>query len=120
MFGRSATSTISDIVPDIRALERTMQSLERRLERVKATVPDGAARGVDQAGSVVASTLDLLADRFRDGALGGEAIKFGAEATKLGDHAMRRLSREMQAHPLVTLAVAAGVGILVGVLSRRR
>ena len=42
-----------------------------------------------------------------------EATKFGSEAAKLGNHALHRLSQEVEHRPLVTLVVAVGVGILV-------
>jgi ElaB/YqjD/DUF883 family membrane-anchored ribosome-binding protein len=118
MFARSphprATSR------SIRAIDRSLRSLERRLEGAPRRVSAGAARGADQVGEAIASTLDHVADRFRDGELGDEAAKIGAEAVKLGDAALRRLSREVEARPLLTLAVAIGVGILVGALSQRR
>ena len=53
-------------------------------------------------------------------ALSDEAVKLGNEAAKLGNDALRRLSREVEHRPLVTLAVAVGVGILVGLISQRR
>jgi hypothetical protein len=40
------------------------------------------------------------------------------EAAKFGNDALRRLSNEVEHRPLVTLAVAVGVGILVGLASR--
>jgi len=49
-----------------------------------------------------------------------EAAKIGSEAAKLGNHALRRLSSEVEHRPLVTLAVAIGVGILVGLASHHR
>ena len=39
----------------------------------------------------------------------------GNEAAKLGNDALRRLSSEVEHRPLVTLAVAVGVGMLIGV-----
>ena len=62
-----------------------------------------------------------MADRFRGkaSAVSDQAGKMGNEAAKLGNDALRRLSREVEHRPLVTLAVAVGVGILIGVASRR-
>jgi hypothetical protein len=40
------------------------------------------------------------------------------EAAKLGNDALRRLSNEVEHRPLITIAVAVGVGILVGLASR--
>jgi len=48
-----------------------------------------------------------------------EAAKLGNSAAKLGDDVLRRLSQEVEHRPLVTLAVAVGVGILVGLGSHR-
>jgi ElaB/YqjD/DUF883 family membrane-anchored ribosome-binding protein len=62
-----------------------------------------------------------MADRFRGkaGSVSDQAGRMGNEAAKLGNDALRRLSREVEHRPLVTLAVAVGVGILIGVASRR-
>jgi hypothetical protein len=52
-----------------------------------------------------------------------EASKIGSEAAKLGNDALRRLSKELEHRPLVVLAVAVGVAIGVGILvglARRR
>jgi ElaB/YqjD/DUF883 family membrane-anchored ribosome-binding protein len=38
----------------------------------------------------------------------------------MGNTAVRRLSDEVEHRPLVMLAVAVGVGILIGIASRRR
>ena len=76
----------------------------------------------DHVGETVAVVLSSIADRFRGGAnsMGDEAAKIGSEAAKLGNDALRRLSKEVEHRPLVTFAVAVGVGILVGLVSHRR
>ena len=48
-----------------------------------------------------------------------EAAKIGSGAAKFGNDALRRLSKEVEHRPLVTLAVAVSVGILVGLAIRR-
>jgi len=60
--------------------------------------------------------------RFRGGAnlAGDEAVRIGNEAAELGNEALRRIAREVERRPLVILAVAIGVGILVGLAGRRR
>ena len=68
-------------------------------------------RGVEQHSRPVS--------RWRQ-SVGDEAAKIGSEAAKLGNNALRRLSKEVEHRPLVTLAVAVGVGILVGLVSHRR
>jgi ElaB/YqjD/DUF883 family membrane-anchored ribosome-binding protein len=118
MFARSLSPRAAS--RSIRAIDRSLRSLERRLEGAPRRLSAGAVQGADHVRETIASTLDRVADRFREGSFGDEAAKIGAEAVKLGDAALRRLSREIEARPLVTLAVAIGVGILVGALSRRR
>jgi ElaB/YqjD/DUF883 family membrane-anchored ribosome-binding protein len=118
MFARSAYPRATS--RSIRAIDRSLRSLERRLEGAPRRVSASTVQRANQVSETIASTLDRVADRFRDGEFGDEAAKIGAEAVKLGDAALRRLSREVEARPLVTLAVAIGVGILVGALSQRR
>jgi len=57
--------------------------------------------------------LSSIADRFHAG-----AHSMSDDAAKLGNDALRRLSNEVEHRPLITLAVAVGVGILVGLASR--
>jgi ElaB/YqjD/DUF883 family membrane-anchored ribosome-binding protein len=66
--------------------------------------------------------LSGVAARFRGGAdsFSEEAAHFGSDAARLGNQALRRLSREVEHRPLVTLGLAVGVGILVGLVSHRR
>jgi len=103
-------------------IERRLHSLEQHLERIGSRTTTRAIQTADHVGETVASVLSSIADRFRGGAdsMGDEAAKFGSEAAKLGNDALRRLSKEVEHRPLVTLAVAIGVGILVGLASHRR
>ena len=118
MFARSTSPRAAS--RSIRAIDRSLRSLERRLEGAPRRVSASTVQRANQVSETIASTLDHVADRLRDGEFGDEAAKIGAEAMKLGDAALRRMSREVEARPLVTLAVAVGIGILVGALSRRR
>ena len=104
----------------IGSMDRQLRSLQKRLERVRGRVSTDSAEGADKFGKAIASMLDEVAERFRDGSLGDEAAKIGTEAAKLSNDALRRVSREIEARPLVALAVAIGVGILVGLVSQRR
>jgi ElaB/YqjD/DUF883 family membrane-anchored ribosome-binding protein len=45
---------------------------------------------------------------------GEEAARFGNEAAKFGNDALHRMASEVEHRPLVILAVAVGVGILIG------
>jgi ElaB/YqjD/DUF883 family membrane-anchored ribosome-binding protein len=116
MFGRSgyAAANVGD-------LERQVRSLERRLDAVANKAPAAIARKTDDLSEVVVSALAAMADRFRNGAASfGDAGDLGREAARLGTDALQRVSKEVERRPLVTLGVAVGVGILVGLMSHRR
>ena len=113
-------------------VERRMQRLEQRLggvaSRTAASGMASAAQATDRMGDALVSALGDLVDRFRGGArtVGGEAARFGQdaarfghEATKLGGDALRRVSTEVERHPLMMLGVAVGVGLLIGWAGRR-
>lgn len=117
MFGRSdyartSSSPTGDITERLRALE----------ERVKRAGSREPAAEQDSIGEAIASALSGVAARFRGGAdsFSEEAAHFGSDAARLGNQALRRLSREVEHRPLVTLGLAVGVGILVGLVSHRR
>ena len=105
-------------------LDRLLLDLERRLAGVTRVVraSRGAPQAVDRVSDTVASALNDVAERFRGRAraVGGEAAQLGDDALKIGNDALRKLTHEVEHRPLVTLAIAVGVGALVaGILSRR-
>src|SRR5712691_5086451 len=110
------------IAADIGEIDRRLRALENTLERVGGRASASAGQAADRFGETVAAALSTIADRFRNGAgsMGDEAAKLGNEAAKLGNNALRRVTREVEHRPLVMLAVAVGVGILVGLASHRR
>ena len=116
---RMTSSNAADIT-------RRIAAIEDRLKRAGKRVPVAEA---DRVGEAVAAALGGIAERFRSGAgsigeesasLGNEAVRLGNEAVRLGNDAWRRVAREAEHRPLVTLAVAVGVGILVGLAGSRR
>src|SRR5262249_25940113 len=116
-------SEYSRAVPaEIGEFDQRLRALERRLERAGGRSAASAAQAADRVGETVASALNGMAERLRGGAhsMRDEAAKIGSEAAKLSNDALRRLSDEVEHRPLVTLAVAVGVGILVGLASHRR
>jgi len=116
MFHQSGYSRALSV--DIGEIERRLRGLEQRLERLGSRT---SARTVDAADRI-ATSLTSLAEQFRGGAgvATDEAARIGGEAVKIGNDALRRLSREVERRPLMILAVAVGVGILVGLASHRR
>ena len=110
MLGQSGYSRA--MLPNVREIERRLRSLEQQFERVGDRTSASTAEVAERAGAVP-PVLSSIADRFRGG-----AHSMSDEAAKLGNDALRRLSNEVEHRPLVTLAVAVGVGILVGLASR--
>jgi hypothetical protein len=103
---------------DLSEIERRLRSLEQRLKG--ADVSARASHTADYLGDAIASAWSSVADRFRGGAGSVDPAKIAIAAAKLGNDALGRLSREVEHRPLVTLAVALGLGILVGLASHRR
>lgn len=106
----------------VRDLERRLRVLERELERGVRHASGSAIGSASDVGQMVASVLNKLAERVRSGAeaFGGEAGRIREEATRIGTQGLRRLASEVEYRPLLTLAVAVGVGVLIGLSSRRR
>jgi ElaB/YqjD/DUF883 family membrane-anchored ribosome-binding protein len=120
MFGKSGYSRA--ISADLGEINRRLRTLEHRLERAGGRTTATAAQAADRVGDTVAAAFNSMADRLRGGAdsMGGEAAKLGGEAARLGNDALRRLVDEVEHRPLAALAVAAGVGFLVGLASSQR
>jgi ElaB/YqjD/DUF883 family membrane-anchored ribosome-binding protein len=118
MLGQSGYSRAMSA--NVGEIERRLRSVEQRLERVGGRASAGAMQTADHVGETIASALSGIADRFRGGAnsMSDEVAKFGSEAAKLGNYAFRRVSK-VEHRPIVALAVAVGVGILVGLVRRR-
>jgi ElaB/YqjD/DUF883 family membrane-anchored ribosome-binding protein len=111
------------------AIESHLKAIENELGRVGRKAGRHAsarASGIgDQIGDVIAPILNEVADRFRGSRrlAADEAARFGSQAVKvggrIGSEALDRLVTEVEHRPLVTLAVAVGVGILIGIVGRR-
>jgi len=113
---------VTAIVDHLRAIERELGEIGRKAGR-RASANASAAG--DQIADAIGPILGDVVDRFRrgqraavDGAasLGDEAMKFG---TRVGSDALGRIAGQARQRPLLTLAVAIGVGILIGAASRR-
>jgi hypothetical protein len=53
-----------------------------------------------------------------DDSFGDQSAAIGKDAAKLGSSALKGLSHETERHPFFALAVAVGVGVLIGMVSR--
>lgn len=113
---------VSAIVDHLRAIERELGSMGRSAGRSASANVNAAG---NQIADAIAPILGDLADRFRRGQrwtadeaanAGSEAVKFGS---RVGSDALDRITYQAKHRPLLTLAVAIGVGVLIGFAGRR-
>jgi hypothetical protein len=104
-------------------LDRMLSDLEQRLSRLVRMLPSPASPpAIDRVGDSVAAALSDIAGKFRNRArtAGAGAGRAGEDALQLGNDALRKFAHEVTQRPLVTLAIAVGVGALAaGLLARR-
>ena len=108
-------------------LNGLLDDLEERLSRLSRMLPSAVpASKADRMSETIASALNDVADRFtsRSRAISKDAGRMSeqwtADAMQFGDQALRKVTREIERRPLVTLAIAVGVGALAaGLLARR-
>ena len=98
-------------------IERRLQALEKRLNIAGARASASARDTAENLGDAIASGW---ADRFRQGAstVGDQSSALGRDAATLGTVAINRIADETGRRPLFALAVAVGVGILIGMAAR--
>lgn len=94
-----------------------MDGLEARLDRLNGLAKRESRQVSDEISDFVAETVanvtDKVTDRVRD-----NARTAGDEAAHFGGDALRKIIAEVDQRPLMTLAIAAGIGFLAG-LARR-
>lgn len=113
---------LSAVVDHLRAIEGELSGMGRQAGR-------RASANASAAGDLIADTvgpiLNDIADRFwrgqraaTEGAadLSGRAVRMGG---KVGNDALERIAAQAKHRPLMTLAVAIGVGVLIGAAGRR-
>jgi hypothetical protein len=104
-------------------IERLLRDFEARLARMMGVAERAPARVSHRAesiGDTIATALGEMADRIGGRPREGDVRQLGDDALRLGNVALRKLTREVEQRPLLTLAVAVGVGALaVGLLARR-
>ncbi len=114
-FGQLASAQTGEI-------ERRLQTLEKRLSEIgaRARASTNSRDIVGDLSEVIASALSTWADRFRQGAdtVGDQSAALGKDAARLGTMALDRIGDETRQRPLIAVAVALGVGVLVGMALR--
>jgi ElaB/YqjD/DUF883 family membrane-anchored ribosome-binding protein len=114
-YTRAVSSEVGEI-------ERRLRSLEKTLEKIGSRNYANARDTADGLTDAVSSALFGWADRFRQGAntFSDQSTAFGKDAARYGNAALTRISDHTEERPLIGLAVALGVGILIGMAARGR
>jgi ElaB/YqjD/DUF883 family membrane-anchored ribosome-binding protein len=110
------------ISSEVGEIERRLRVLEKSLEKIGARTSSNARETADGLTEAIASALFGWADRFRQGAssFGDQSTAFGKDAARYGSAALTRVTEETEQRPLLAIAVALGVGILIGMAARGR
>jgi ElaB/YqjD/DUF883 family membrane-anchored ribosome-binding protein len=109
---------VSAIVNHLRGIQDQLGKIGRDAGRRGA---DSAAAAGNQIAEAIAPILNDIGARFRRGqrAAFEGASGLGDMSSRVGSRAVARLTDQAQQRPLLILAVAIGVGILIGAASRR-
>ena len=117
-MARNSSGSRSATAREIAEIEQLLRQLEGRLARLGVS----AAADIREAGSaipgLVSDAFGALTEHLRD-RFGDSARHAGEEAARAGSRAWHRVEGEISHRPLATLAVVAGLGLLVGMLGRR-
>jgi hypothetical protein len=116
--------------PRISAIAGHLRAIEKELGGMGKSAGRRASASASVAGNQIADAigpiLSEIVDRFRRGqslaleeaaSFSNEAVKSGA---RVGKDALQRIATETKHRPLVILAVAIGVGVLIGIAGRRK
>lgn len=109
--GHTVSEDIASIEHEIGQL---MHDIEARVGRLQALAKRSAKDAADNASEFVSDTVSDAGDRMRNG-----ASSVSDEAARLSGDAIKRIEDEISHRPLLTLAIAAGIGFLAGMAGRR-
>jgi len=114
----------SNFGPSVTAIQQHLGAVEKELEKIGRIAGRrtsiAAVGAAEQIGDAVSTIVNDMMDRFRQGRqmAGGQAGRLGNQALDLGakysNDALRRITDEIENRPLVTIAVALGIGVLIG------
>lgn len=115
---KGVSGDVSRMQEEIRHLATDLQD---RLNRLNAISQQGASHASSGLQDFISDTLDRftsnamsdLTTRMQDG-----ASDLTHEASRVGGRALKRVSRQIDKRPLLTLAIAAGIGFLAGMARR--
>jgi ElaB/YqjD/DUF883 family membrane-anchored ribosome-binding protein len=102
---------------EIARIEGLIDDLENRLRRLNNSAHDEAAGASDDINQFIGDAVEGMMGRVRDRA-NSFAEQAANNASKASIDAYKRVIDEAEQYPLATLAVAAGIGFLLGAARR--
>ena len=109
---------VSDDVAAMRAeVDDLISSLEERIDRINALTKRGAGHAADGVNDLVLNAISGLTGQVATRAK-NNARSVSDEVAQLGTNALRRVVREIDRRPLLTVALAAGIGFAVAMARR--
>jgi hypothetical protein len=120
----------SGSAPDLAFLRGRLRALETEIERVGRKAGHRASVSLpavgDHINESVAAAIEGILARLRMGGrrAGDGAWRFANDAARVGgevgNNVLQRASNEIEFRPLTTLAIALGLGILIGLAGAKR
>jgi ElaB/YqjD/DUF883 family membrane-anchored ribosome-binding protein len=102
---------------DIAQIGRLLQDLEGHMTHLTKSLGLDGRGGRNSVPNMIAEAWSYVSDRFHDVQQSARGVS--AEAARVGTGAWRKIEDEVTNHPLTALAIAAGIGFLIGALNRR-
>jgi len=119
----------SQFDPRVAAIAGHLRAIEKELGVLGKSAGRRASSSASAAGNQIVEAiwpiLNEIGDSFRHGqrVAVDEAANFSNEAVKrgarMGSDALGQIADQARRRPLITLAVAIGVGVLIGAVARR-
>jgi hypothetical protein len=110
VMGRAVGGDAQDLRAEVGQL---VSDLENRLDRLNALTKRGASHAVDGVNTLAFNAVTGVTDRVRKG-----AREVSDDAARMGNSALGRVVQEIEARPLLTLALAVGLGLAAGFMRR--
>ena len=116
---------ISAIASHLRAIEKELGGIGKSASRRASAGASAAECQIADAIGPILNEINEIVDRLGRGqrvavdqalSFGNEAINVGA---RVGNDALERIATQAKNRPMATLAVAIGVGLLIGFAVRR-
>ncbi len=110
---------VSHDVADMRAeVDELIASLEERLDRINTLTKRSASNAADGVNELVVNAISGLTSQVADRAKSNANIVTD-EVAKFGTKAFQRVVREIDRRPLLTVAIAAGIGFAFAMARRQ-